>query len=103
MLTVIDRRLDLWRRTRSLVFLVILTVALAKEPPRPDLLSGRGVALIGGLAVGAVAWLVMTRPRITPGLQTGAVAACAAAGLWLTVVVPHNAAPAYLVAATAAG
>jgi signal transduction histidine kinase len=94
-----DGRLQLWRQGRSLVFLALMTVALYHDRPRPDLHSGRGIALIVGMVAAASAWIAMTVRLPAPRHQAAAVGACIASGLWVSAIVPDGAAPAYLIAA----
>jgi signal transduction histidine kinase len=99
--SAIDRsRLPLrWRRARNLIILVIVTVAMFQDEPRPELTSGRGLALIAGLVVGGAAWAAMGVRRLPPGPQLIAICAAMAAGLLLTAVAGASTAPVYVIAA----
>lgn len=99
MLILTDARMQRFRQARSLVFLVLQTFAVVQARPRPDLDTGRGAALLAGVAVAAVAWVAMTLRLPGPGRQAAAVCVVAAAGCWVTAIVPGGAAPAYLIAA----
>ncbi|GAA3192811.1 sensor histidine kinase [Dactylosporangium siamense] len=92
--TITDTAVAGWRKTRSLVFLVLLTAAMLHNSPRPEP-TGRGFAVIALVAAAGAAWLAMTfGPR-----QRAAIGACAAAGLALCVLDTRGLAPCYLIAA----
>jgi len=92
-----------WRRARSLVFLVVLSVSTVHDQPLGELSTGQVVAMVTGDLAGIVSWLVMSREQASAGLRTAAVAGCMATGLWLTAWLPDGASPAYLAAAVAIG
>ncbi|WP_432991373.1 sensor histidine kinase [Dactylosporangium sp. CA-233914] len=95
---VTERRLARWRQLRSLIFLVILTVAMFQDDPRPGL-SGRGLAVLAGVVLGAVAWVAMTLRAGGPRLQPYSVAVCMASGPALTLVHPGGFGGCYSLAA----
>ncbi|MEV6929926.1 histidine kinase [Dactylosporangium sp. NPDC051485] len=92
-----DRQIARWRQLRSVIFLVILTVAIFQDEPRPGL-SGRGLALLAGVAVGAAAWLAMT-VRLGPRLQPWATGICMATGVFMTAARPGGYGACYALAA----
>ena len=90
--TVTDELVARWRRTRSIVFLVLLSIAMLQDEPwRPPVLAG--------MAVAAAAWVAMTFRFGGARIQPYSLAVCAAAGLWLCVADDHGLAPCYLIAA----
>ncbi|BCY05990.1 hypothetical protein L3i22_010780 [Actinoplanes sp. L3-i22] len=89
-----DRVLNLWRRARNLIVLVIITVAMLQDQkPSP--------ALVVGLVIGGLGWVVLAL-RILPSRQhLAAVCVTLAAGLWLTTLVGPGLAPVYVIVAIA--
>jgi signal transduction histidine kinase len=96
--TVTDRQFDRWRQLRAIVSLVIVTVALLQDEPRPDL-TGRGLALLAGLVVGGAAWVAMTLRAGGARLRPYTIGSCALAGVWLVAAGAPGLAPAYVLAA----
>src|SRR5204863_30566 len=75
--TVTDAAVARWRQVRSLLFLVLQTVAMLRAGPRPAP-TGWGLAVLALVGVAAVGWLAMT---VRDGrTQAVAVWVCAAAG-----------------------
>ncbi|WP_432839275.1 sensor histidine kinase [Dactylosporangium sp. CA-092794] len=100
--TVTDRHIARWRQMRSLLFVVLVTIAMFQGEPRPGL-TGRGLALFAGVAAGGAAWAAMALRAGGERIQRYTVAACMLAGLWLTAVGPGGFGPCYLLAAVAMG
>nr|BFE55832.1 histidine kinase [Dactylosporangium thailandense] len=84
---VTERRIARYRQLRSLIILLIVTVAMVQDDPRPGL-SGRGLALSAGIAIGAAAWIAMTLRLGGQRLQPYAIVVCMATGVELTLARP---------------
>jgi signal transduction histidine kinase len=97
--TVTDHTVARWRQLRSLAFLVLLTVAMTQDEPRPGA-TGRGLAILVGLVVAAIAWAAMTFRVGGPRVQPYTIGLCTATGLALCVAAPTGFTPCYLIAST---
>ncbi|MEV4619495.1 sensor histidine kinase [Asanoa sp. NPDC049573] len=69
-----------WQRTRSLIFLLVLTVGMAQSFPAP-VGSGRGLVVLVSMIVGGAAWAGTALLRRSPRVVLVCVTLCAAAGL----------------------
>ncbi|WP_433206588.1 sensor histidine kinase [Dactylosporangium sp. CS-047395] len=95
---VTPQRMFRYRQLRSLVILVILTVAMFQDDPRPGP-SGRGLVLLCGVVLAAAAWVAMTLRWGAPRWQPYTVGACMVVGIALTVAQHGGIAGCYALAA----
>ncbi|MEV6349020.1 sensor histidine kinase [Actinoplanes sp. NPDC051851] len=101
--TVTDRHVESWRKLRGVVSVVIVTVAMFQDRPRPGLDTAQGLAILAGVTLGAVAGVAMSIRQPTLRRQAVAVGCCFAAGLLLCAVGKIAGGPFYLVAAGVVG
>ena len=87
-----------WRRTRSLIILLVLTVGLAQTTPAPAL-SGRGLVVLAGMIVGGGAWIGMVLLRRAARVVVACIGLCGAAGLAASAAGAQGLGPCYLLAA----
>jgi signal transduction histidine kinase len=93
-----ERLSDRWREARSLIGLALLTWGMTQINPHPAL-HGPGLAVLGGLVVGGVGWLVMASRLGGTRVQVAAMLVAGGAGVALTDVVRHGLPVAYAAAA----
>jgi signal transduction histidine kinase len=86
-----------WRRTRSLIVLLVLTVGMAQTLPAP-VLSARGLTVLVSMIVGGGAWAGTALVRHNSRLLVACIALCGAAGL-VASGAGLNLGPCYLLAA----
>ncbi|GAA4253373.1 hypothetical protein GCM10022255_054000 [Dactylosporangium darangshiense] len=97
-LNVTDQHVARWRQVRSLIFVVLLTVAMFQNEPRPGV-TGQGLALTAGMVVGGLAWVAMTFRAGGERLQVYTIGICMAAGIFLAAVRPGDFGACYCLAA----
>jgi signal transduction histidine kinase len=89
---------DRWRKARSLLGLAFLTWGMTQVNPNPAL-HGRGLAVLVGLVVGGVGWVVMALRIGGTRVQVAAMLVCGGTGAALTAVARHGLPVAYAAAA----
>ncbi|MGI5238186.1 sensor histidine kinase [Dactylosporangium sp. CA-139066] len=97
-LNVTDRHIARWRQIRSLIFLVLLTVAMFQDDVRPGI-TGRALVVTLGVVVGGLTWIAMTFRAGGERLQPYTIGICMATGIVLTAVRPGDFGPCYSIAA----
>ncbi|WP_436523104.1 sensor histidine kinase [Actinoplanes sp. HUAS TT8] len=85
-----SRLLLVWRRARNLIVLVVITVAMLQDNPL-------GPALVAGLVVGGLGWVVLALRVLPPRQHLVAVGVTVATSLWLIAVAGPGLAPIYLI------
>jgi len=92
-----DQALRRWRQARGFAGLVALSVGMLQQLPHP-VYSGRGVAMLAGIAAAAAAWSAMMLRTRGPRSPAWTVA-CGVCGVLLLALAPNSYAKFYLLGA----
>ena len=93
-----DQAIYRWRLSRTLIGVVLLTVGMVQQLPRP-VHTGRGFAMLAAIAVATAVWLALALRVGGPRSPAWTVTICGACGVLLQALAPHSYAPFYVVVA----
>ncbi|GAA3303304.1 sensor histidine kinase [Dactylosporangium vinaceum] len=95
---ITERRVARYRQLRSLVILIVITIAMFQDEPRPGL-TGRGAALLAAMTVASVAWVMMALRIGDPRRYPYAIGTCMAMSVVITLLRHGSFAGVYALAA----